>query len=90
MGIDSRRFSPCPNVAVYDDIIFNDVRAAEADLEQRLDGDVIYFTSEIRMNISSSSGRGMFSNELPFVLGVVTRYAAGCCSEACPMRGATD
>jgi hypothetical protein len=57
MGIDSRRFSPCPNVAVYDDIIFNDVRAAEADLEQRLDGDVIYFTSEICMNIRSSSGR---------------------------------
>jgi hypothetical protein len=79
-----------PNVAVYDVIIFNDVRAAEADLEQRLDADVMYFTSEIRMNIRSSSGRRLFSNELPFVLGVVTRYAAGCCSEACPMRGATN
>jgi hypothetical protein len=89
MGIDSRRFSPCPNVAVYHDINFNDVRAAEADLEQRLDGDVIYFTSEICMNIRSSSGRDV-QQRVAIRLGVVTRYAAGCCSEACPMRGATD
>jgi hypothetical protein len=38
-------------VAVYDDIIFKVVRDAEADLEQRLDADVMYFSSEIRMNI---------------------------------------
>jgi hypothetical protein len=38
-------------VAVYDDIIFKVVREAEADLEQRLDSDIVYFNSEIRMNI---------------------------------------
>jgi ClpP class serine protease len=38
-------------VAAYDDIIFKVVRDAEADLEDRLDADVMYFSSEIRMNI---------------------------------------
>jgi ClpP class serine protease len=38
-------------MAVYDDIIFKVVRDAEADLEQRLDADIMYFNSEIRMNI---------------------------------------
>jgi len=38
-------------MAVYDDIIFKVVRDAEADLEQRLDADIMYFSSEIRMNI---------------------------------------
>jgi membrane-bound ClpP family serine protease len=38
-------------VAVYDDIIFKVVREAEADLETRLDADVVYFNSEIRMDI---------------------------------------
>ncbi len=38
-------------MAVYDDIIFQVVREAEADLENRLDADVVYFNSEIRMNI---------------------------------------
>jgi hypothetical protein len=38
-------------VAVYDDIIFKVVRDAEADLERRLEADVMYFNSEIRMNI---------------------------------------
>ena len=36
-------------MAVYDDIIFKVVREAEADLETRLDADVLYFNSEIRM-----------------------------------------
>ncbi|MFZ1883220.1 MAG: hypothetical protein WAU53_06360 [Rhodoplanes sp.] len=36
---------------VYDDIIFKVVRDAEADLERRLDADVMYFHGEIRMNI---------------------------------------
>jgi len=38
-------------VAVYDDIIFKVVRDAEADLERRLDANVMYFSSEIRMNV---------------------------------------
>lgn len=38
-------------MAVYDDIIFKVVRDAEADLEPRLDADIVYFNSEIRMNI---------------------------------------
>lgn len=38
-------------MAVYDDIIFKVVRDAEADLERRLDSDIVYFNSEIRMNI---------------------------------------
>ena len=38
-------------VPVYDDIIFKVVRDAEADLERRLDADVMYFHGEIRMNI---------------------------------------
>ena len=38
-------------MAVYDDIIFKVVRDAEADLEQRLNADVMYFSAEIRMNI---------------------------------------
>jgi hypothetical protein len=36
-------------VAVYDDIIFKVVRDGEADLEQRLEADVMYFSSEIRI-----------------------------------------
>jgi len=38
-------------MAVYDDIIFQVVRAAEADLEAQLDADIVYFHSEIRMNV---------------------------------------
>jgi hypothetical protein len=40
-------------VAVYDDIIFQIVREAEADIEGRLDANILYFNSEIRMNIFS-------------------------------------
>jgi hypothetical protein len=40
-------------MAVYDDIIFKVVRDAEAELEDRLDADIIYFNAEIRMNIFS-------------------------------------
>jgi membrane-bound ClpP family serine protease len=38
-------------MAVYDDIIFKVVRDAEAELEAKLEADIIYFNSEIRMNI---------------------------------------
>ncbi len=38
-------------VAVYDDIIFKIVREAEAELEERLDADIVYFNAELRMNI---------------------------------------
>lgn len=38
-------------MAVYDDIIFKVVRDAEEDLERRLDADVVYLNSEMRMNI---------------------------------------
>jgi ClpP class serine protease len=38
-------------MAVYDDIIFPIVREAEADLENRLVANVLYFNSEIRMNV---------------------------------------
>ncbi|MEE3626487.1 ATP-dependent Clp protease proteolytic subunit [Nitrospirillum sp. BR 11752] len=38
-------------MAVYDDIIFQVVREAEADLENLLSANIIYFNSEIRMNI---------------------------------------
>jgi Serine dehydrogenase proteinase len=38
-------------VAVYDDIIFQVVRDAEAEVENRLDADVVYLNSEMRMNI---------------------------------------
>jgi hypothetical protein len=38
-------------MAAYDDVIFKVVRDAEADLEHRLDADIMYFNSEIRMNI---------------------------------------
>lgn len=40
-------------MAVYDDIIFKVVREAEADLESRLDADIVYLNSEMRMNIFS-------------------------------------
>jgi ClpP class serine protease len=40
-------------MAVYDDIVFQIVREAEADLEQRLDANILYFSGEIRMNIFS-------------------------------------
>ena len=40
-------------MAVYDDIIFQIVREAEADLETRLEANILYFNSEIRMNIFS-------------------------------------
>lgn len=40
-------------VAVYDDVIFQVVRDAQVELEKRLDADVMYFNSEIRMNIFS-------------------------------------
>jgi hypothetical protein len=38
-------------VAAYDQVIFQVVREAEADLEKRLNSDVMYFNSEIRMNL---------------------------------------
>ena len=38
-------------MAVYDDIIFKVVRDAEADLETKLDADIVYLNSEMRMNI---------------------------------------
>lgn len=38
-------------MAVYDDLIFGVVREAEADVEARLDADVIYVNAEIRMNL---------------------------------------
>jgi hypothetical protein len=38
-------------VAAYDDIIFQVVRDAEAELEKRLDADIVYLNSEMRMNI---------------------------------------
>lgn len=40
-------------MAVYDDVIFKVIRDAEAELEKRLDADVMYFNSEIRMNLFS-------------------------------------
>ena len=40
-------------MAVYDDVIFQVVREASAELEKRLDADILYFNSEIRMNIFS-------------------------------------
>lgn len=40
-------------VAAYDDLIFQVVREAEEELEQKLDADVMYFNSEIRMNLFS-------------------------------------
>jgi membrane-bound ClpP family serine protease len=38
-------------MAVYDDIIFDIVREAEIHLENQLDANIIYFNSEIRINI---------------------------------------
>jgi hypothetical protein len=38
-------------MAAYDDIIFKVVRDAEAELERLLEADIMYFSSEIRMNI---------------------------------------
>ena len=38
-------------MAAYDDIIFQIVREAEADIEGRLAANIMYFNSEIRMNI---------------------------------------
>ena len=40
-------------VAIYDDIILKVAREAEAELETRLASDVMYFNSEIRLNIFS-------------------------------------
>jgi len=40
-------------VAVYDDLIFGVVKEAEADLEARLDADILYFNAEMRMNVFS-------------------------------------
>lgn len=40
-------------MAVYDDIIFQVVRTAEEELENRLDADVVYLNAEMRMNIFS-------------------------------------
>jgi hypothetical protein len=38
-------------VAIYDDIILKVVREAEAELEAKLGADVMYFNSEIRLNV---------------------------------------
>jgi hypothetical protein len=38
-------------MAVYDDIIFQVVKDAEAELNQKLDADILYLSSEMRMNI---------------------------------------
>lgn len=40
-------------MAVYDEIILDVVREAEEDLAQKLDADILYFNSEMRMNIFS-------------------------------------
>lgn len=40
-------------MAVYDDLIFGVVKEAEADLESRLDADILYFNAEMRMNLFS-------------------------------------
>jgi hypothetical protein len=40
-------------MAVYDEIIFQVVREAQSDLEDRLGADILYFNSEIRMNVFS-------------------------------------
>jgi membrane-bound ClpP family serine protease len=40
-------------MAVYEDITFRVVRDAEAELENRLDADVVYLNSDIRMTIFS-------------------------------------
>lgn len=40
-------------MAVYDDIFFQVVRDAEAELSVKLDADILYFNAEIRMNIFS-------------------------------------
>ena len=40
-------------MAVYDEIILSVVREAEEDLAQKLDADILYFNSEMRMNIFS-------------------------------------
>lgn len=40
-------------MAAYDDLIFQVVREAEEELEQKLDADIMYFNSEIRMNLFS-------------------------------------
>jgi hypothetical protein len=40
-------------VAIYDDIILKAVREAEAELEGKLGSDVMYFNSEIRLNVFS-------------------------------------
>jgi hypothetical protein len=40
-------------VAIYDDIILKVVREAEAELEAKLGSDVMYFNSEIRLNVFS-------------------------------------
>lgn len=51
-------------MAVYDDIIFQVVREAEEELEERLDSDIMYFNSEIRMSL------------LPWFREVIERIAA--------------
>lgn len=38
-------------MAVYEDILFQVVREAEADLETRLEADILFFQSEIRMSV---------------------------------------
>lgn len=38
-------------MAVYDDIIFSVVKDADAELTGKLDADIMYFNSEIRMNV---------------------------------------
>lgn len=40
-------------MAVYDDVLFQVVREAEADLRHRFDADILYFNAEIRMNVFS-------------------------------------
>jgi hypothetical protein len=38
-------------MAIYDELIFKAVRDAEDRLEQKLNADILYLNSEIRMNI---------------------------------------
>jgi hypothetical protein len=49
-----RQPSPAGNVvAIYDDIILKAVREAEVELDAKLGSDVMYFNSEIRLNVFS-------------------------------------
>jgi hypothetical protein len=59
-------------VAAYDEVIFQVVREAATDFEKRLNSDVMYFNSEIRMNSFSKSinpSRDVRRREAPWLSG---------------------